>query len=329
MVTLHPIDADDGDALAAYLHVSEAAREADTPWVPPMTPFRTEMWVRHGWEGEPAQFYVVREGEAVVGCCWLKTFTWDNPDLAWLRVVIAPGHRRRGYGSAVMGMLLEECRRLGRTLIGIDHWEDEGIARFAAALGFEPKSWSVAMRQSLRELPVGLLDEAHAEAAPFVGDYELVRLQGRIPDELIEELAVVAATISDAPKDELELDDDVYVPERIRAYERAHQASRLRAMRVLARHRPSGALAGHTVVVVDDESPAYAEQEDTAVARGHRGHRLGLLLKAEMCRWLLEAEPEVQHIDTWNAESNTHMRAVNRRLGYQVIGRSVEYQRRI
>ena len=80
---------------------------------------------------------------------------------------------------------------------------------------------------------------------------------------------------------------------------------------------------------VDDESPAYAEQEDTAVARGHRGHRLGLLLKAEMCRWLLEAEPEVQHIDTWNAESNTHMRAVNRRLGYQVIGRSVEYQRRI
>jgi hypothetical protein len=48
-----------------------------------------------------------------------------------------------------------------------------------------------------------------------------------------------------------------------------------------------------------------------------------------MCRWLLEAEPELEHIDTWNTESNDHMLAVNRRLGYQEIGRSVEYQRRL
>ena len=33
-----------------------------------------------------------------------------------------------------------------------------------------------------------------------------------------------------------------------------------------------------------------------------------------MMRWLAEAEPQVESIDTWNAESNDHMIAVNERL---------------
>ena len=57
------------------------------------------------------------------------------------------------------------------------------------------------------------------------------------------------------------------------------------------------------------------------MVRAHRGHRLGLLLKAEMLRWLAEAEPQVTSIDTWNAESNDHMIAVNERLRYRALGR--------
>ncbi len=97
-MTLHPLDADDGDGLAAYLHVQESARAADSPWWPPTTAYRLEMSVRHGAEGEPARLYLVRDGESVVGCCWLKTFTWDNPDLAWLRVGSTAG-RTRGRGT--------------------------------------------------------------------------------------------------------------------------------------------------------------------------------------------------------------------------------------
>ena len=62
--------------------------------------------------------------------------------------------------------------------------------------------------------------------------------------------------------------------------------------------------------------------------REHRGHRLGLLLKAEMMRWLAEAEPQIATIDTDNAESNRHMIAVNERLGYRVVGRILQLQRR-
>lgn len=329
MVTLERVDPDDAAAIASYVEAHDAARRVDAPWTPPKTPYRLEMDLRHGWEEHPDRFYLVRDGEPVVGYAWLETFEWDNPDLAWIHVAIRPELRRRGLGTATTGLLLDECRDLGRDLIGLDSWESDTAHAFALALGFELKSRSTARRQSLHELPDGLIDAVHAEAARHAGDYELVRMEGAVPEDMIDELAAVAASINDAPIDDLELDDDVYVPERLRAFERAHHASRKRILRVVARHRGSGAMAGHTVVIVDDERPAYAAQEDTAVARVHRGHRLGLLLKADMCRWLRECVPAVAFIDTWNTASNDHMVGVNERLGYEVVGRGAEYQRRI
>ena len=83
------------------------------------------------------------------------------------------------------------------------------------------------------------------------------------------------------------------------------------------------------MVAVDVERPHLAGQHDTSVVRAHRGHRLGLLLKLEMLRWLDEAEPQVEQIDTWNAESNDHMVDVNETLGYRIMGRGLEYQKKI
>ena len=328
MVTLERVDPDDAAAIASYVDANEAARRVDSPWVAPKTTYRLGMDVRYGWEGHPARYYLVREGGGVVGYGWLETFVWDNPDLAWIHVAIRPELRRRGHGTATAGLLLDECRGLGRSLIGIDSWESDGPDAFALALGFELKSRSAQRRQPLPAV-WALVDEVCAEASRHAGDYVLTRMEGAIPDDMLEELAVVAASINDAPIDDLELDDDVYVPERFRAFERAHHASRQRILRVVARHRDSGAMAGHTVVIVDDERPAYAAQEDTAVVSEHRGHRLGLLLKADMCRWLCEAEPEVEFVDTWNTASNDHMVGVNVRLGYEVVGYGAEYQRRI
>ena len=54
------------------------------------------------------------------------------------------------------------------------------------------------------------------------------------------------------------------------------------------------------------------------MARSHRGHRLGLLLKIDMMRWLAEAEPQVEVIDTWNNVDNDFMIKVNEALGYRL-----------
>ena len=48
------------------------------------------------------------------------------------------------------------------------------------------------------------------------------------------------------------------------------------------------------MVLTHPLQPHVGGQGDTAVARHHRGHRLGLLLKIDMIRWLAEVEPQLK-----------------------------------
>ena len=89
----------------------------------------------------------------------------------------------------------------------------------------------------------------------------------------------------------------------------------------------SGAIAGHTVVAVRGDRPQLGDQHDTTVVGAHRGHRLGLLLKAEMMRWLREDEPQLRTIVTSNAASNKHMIQINELLGYRVMYKEISWQR--
>jgi hypothetical protein len=139
-------------------------------------------------------------------------------------------------------------------------------------------------------------------------------------------MSEMVASINDAPLDDLDIEDQVFPPERIRKYEETQLVRGYRLHRVLARHRETGELAGHTVVAVDSVRPHIGHQHDTTVVRSHRGHRLGLLMKSDMNLWLAESEPGLRTVDTWNAESNDHMIEVNETLRYRWMGRGIELQ---
>ena len=115
----------------------------------------------------------------------------------------------------------------------------------------------------------------------------------------------------------LEFEDEVFDLARMRDAERAHELRGERVRRVIARHRATGEVAGHTYLVVRPWAPREAGQWDTSVAAPHRGHRLGFALKIEMLRWLAEEEPRVEVVETWNNTDNTPMISVNEALGYR------------
>ncbi len=46
-----------------------------------------------------------------------------------------------------------------------------------------------------------------------------------------------------------------------------------------------------------------------------------------MLLWLAETQPQLQTVDTWNAESNRFMIDVNEALGYRVVGRGYDLQK--
>jgi RimJ/RimL family protein N-acetyltransferase len=182
-------------------------------------------------------------------------------------------------------------------------------------------------RVDLGEVTAPAVQAAFDEAEAHAAAYELVRLVGPMPDTLIDAYVDAVSAINDAPLDDLVLEDEVHNVDRIRQYERAQLLSGHRLYRVLARHRGTGEIAGHTVVAVEGDRPHLGHQHDTTVVGAHRGHRLGLLLKADMMRWLREKELALRTIDTQNAGSNAYMIAVNERLGYRVMGRTMEFQR--
>ena len=323
-------DADDADQVEAGRLIINAASDVDSPWMPEITTYRREMRVRHGWDASPVRHILAWEDGLAVAVTELELGEWDNKDLAWIYLIVHPDHRRRGHGSTFLEEVERIAREAGCTKIGGSGWESPGSEPFAKRHGFERASQEIYRLVSLPELAAGFAEAAHVEAAVHAGGaYELIRIEGHTPADLLPPLSELTASINDAPLDDLDIEDEVFPVARIRNYENATIDSGHRLYRTLARHLATGELAGHTVVAVDTESPRLAHQHDTTVVRAHRGHSLGQLLKADMMRWLAEAEPQIASIDTWNAESNEHMIRVNERLGYRALGRELVFQRRL
>jgi GNAT superfamily N-acetyltransferase len=320
----HPDQVD----LAGAVAVREAARVVDFPQRLSFTTGEFLAGMRYGWDEEPYLSAVarLRPGGPVVAVLTVHLPEWDNTHLGSVDVVVDPAYRRQGLGRALFDVGVAKVRAAGRRLLLSTTVKDSPGVEFLAAMGMRPAYLEAYRRLELASADWAQLDVEHRRAQERATAYELVRVPTPSPESMLPQLAVVTGAINDAPTGELDIEDEKYSEERVRAYERA-QLHRYRLYRVVARERSSGQLAGHTVMVVDVERPWYADQHDTSVLQAHRGHRLGLLLKIEMLRWLAEAEPQVRIVDTANAADNQHMIAINERLGFRLLRYTQEWQR--
>ena len=321
--------ADDVDAVTDAVELRNAASKVDAPWEHPETVRSWTGLMRYGWDGELPVGYVARQDGRTLATAALWLPHWDNTHLALIWLTVHPDARRQGHGSALLDFVLGEPRRRGRSSLLMFGWDQDSTRGFAARHGLERRSAAVKRRQYLDDVDPTRVERLYDEARAASEPYDLVRVHGRTPPDMLDAVAEMTGAINDAPIDDLDIEDEVFSRARIETYESATLARGHRLYRILARHRDSGALAGHTVVAVEEERPEIGDQHDTSVVRSHRGHRLGLLLKADMLRWLADEEPRLRTIDTWNTETNQHMIAVNERLGYRPLGREIQFQRRI
>jgi RimJ/RimL family protein N-acetyltransferase len=81
----------------------------------------------------------------------------------------------------------------------------------------------------------------------------------------------------------------------------------------------TGRIVARTKLSFEADDETYARQRVTIVEPAHRGRRLGLVVKSANHAYARAHEPALRVIDTWNAEENTHMRAVNAALGFQPV----------
>ncbi|WP_432890966.1 GNAT family N-acetyltransferase [Kribbella sp. CA-245084] len=321
---------DDEAGCAEAVALKNSAAKLDCPEMLQPTARSYANMLRYGWDMEPEYAYLARDADGnAIGLLAMGVNLYDNTNQVWIDVDVHPDHRGRGVGSALFEYAESLTRELGRDTIGYGCVDLPKADAFARRHGFVQKAVEVNRRQDLTGLDYGVVQRLYDDAVAASTSYELTKLTGPLPEELLEDMVTLTSSINDAPKDDLDMEDDVYSPARLRAYEEAQSKSDHTVYRVIAREKSTGALAGHTVISVERERPHVGEQHDTAVDRAHRGHRLGALVKSAMLLWLRDTEPALTQVDTWNAESNNHMISINEQLNYRVIARILAYQKKL
>ena len=308
----------DEDRLRACYQMAVAGQPADDPNVPavPLELFRA--WWAFGFADHPTQSWLGTDdnGEPVGGYT-MELPVRENRDNAFGSVLVAPAARRRGFGTALLAHQASQSALAGRTrLLSATRVGSPGEG-FAATTGGSKGMLDVRrllrVDSGARRLAAGL----QAEAEPHATGYELRCWAGPTPADLAGSVCATRTALEDAPHDAT-FEPPGWDPARLSGIEQRLTGMGLRWYSMAAIAAGTGEVAALTQVDVHPAQPGWAEQALTAVTRAHRGHRLGLLIKAAMLGLLAEREPALETIVTYNADSNGHMVAINDRLGYRV-----------
>ncbi|HEY9358198.1 MAG TPA: GNAT family N-acetyltransferase, partial [Arthrobacter sp.] len=177
------------------------------------------------WRGnvyEERHVYIARLGGELVGICSVTLPLRENTNTAGIDVLVAPAHRRRGWGRQLLEYAESVAAGRGRT--SLDAYceiplelversagllpaksgagglpRDEASTAFASAAGYELEQ---VERSSRLTLPVATerLEMLEAEASAHAGNYRMVAWAESCPEEFVAEYAVLKARMStDAP----------------------------------------------------------------------------------------------------------------------------------
>jgi RimJ/RimL family protein N-acetyltransferase len=156
--------------------------------------------------------------------------------------------------------------------------------------------------------------------------YEIVTWIDRAPDHLVEGVARLVGRMStDTPHGDSSWEPEVWDASRWREKEDdAFQSGRGRVAAGVIDGRDN--LVAFTDIGVWKQDSSVAEQWNTIVDPDHRGHRLGLAVKMANLRHLRREVPRALRLETWNANDNYRMIAINELLGFRIVERVDEYQ---
>ncbi len=276
-----------------------------------------------------------------------------NTHLAHTDVQVRPARRRAGVGTLLLSDLERTLADGGRTTL-IDYVgagvepepgphalqaptgngrvaADAPSSRFSLAHG-----WSLEQveRHSVLAVPddldpfAALRDGALATAGP---EYRLHGWHDEIPEQWLDAMAVLfSRMVTDAPMGALDYEPEPWDAERVRRWLSWTLVDREEHVTiVVAEHVPTGVLAAHTELAYGAPDEPCAFQQATLVRADHRGHRLGMAVKAAnvlLARW---HQPALRRIHTDNAEENAPMLAINVALGFAPAGVSAAWQKRL
>jgi GNAT superfamily N-acetyltransferase len=333
-VVVRPLALDDDVEVAAAHRATDASKKYQRPWGKTWSLREMTVQLRTESTVERLEPIVALVDGQVAGVALLWFPLLDNTHFTWAELDVDPELRGRGAGSALIERVVERTREEGRRTVLVeanvpdDARADHPYARFAERHGFAYANTEI---RRILDLPVdpARLAELAGGAAPHHEGYRIEFHRAPLPEDLQgsycecwNQLAV------DAPTGEVDFEEEALSPQTYR-----EELGRLQAQGRTMLHTvavaPSGEVVAYNDLVVSADDPDEVMQWGTLVRRDHRGHRLGMAVKARGLQGLAEVAPGSKRVQTCNAEQNAHMVGVNVELGFRRVEALLAYQRHL
>ena len=324
VMDIRRVDVFDDAELRTFHEVTERAQEFERPHHTSWSLEEAKVELRRQEPTERSEVWAAYDQGAMVGAMTLWFPLLDNLTMFWGEIGVDPGHRRRGVGSALIAQIVTRMEQEGRPSFmtelayPFDRRQDHPYRRFAEANGF-----TLANDEIRRILPLPidpmLLETLAAEAAPHHAAYRIESFVDNLPKELRASYCAVSNQLAvDAPTGAVDFEEESMTPElwleRL-AKEKDMGRTRLTTVAIDG----TGNVVAYTDLILPPSPNPDVWQWGTLVHRDHRGHRLGLALKARNLQMLAAADPGRARVVTCNAETNHHMVDINVRLGFEAI----------
>jgi len=249
----------------------------------------------------------------------------ENAHIGWTEVMVHPAHRRKGLGRALLSELARASEGQHPELLFMGMANDRVPAgeAFLSAVRAQP-----GLPMKTNQLILADVDRTQvAEWARIdAPGYTLERIDNVVPDRVIQAYLAASNGMNDAPRGDLRMADWKLTIEHVRDRESWFKQIGIEWWLIVAVHDATGEGAGFTEVTYDPKQPWVIWQQGTATAPKHRGHKLGLWMKAANLQRILQERPEARYIRTGNANTNAQMLGINTQLGFKQAWQSTIWQ---
>lgn len=330
------VDPFDTAAVNDWHDAYTAADQADRSDAPVWTLEESRAELQQTTNQVQRRIFVARRRDAVVAAARLALPLQDNTHRAELGIYVPATFRRQGIASDMLVELEQQARAAGRTTVtGEASWPYQAGTDGAGSPGREfaqSHGYTLALGDVERRLqlpvPLAHLDRLAGFAAPHHADYTLHNWSGPVPDEFVAGWAALDASLeTEAPVGDLDLMPSTADVDTVREQESLFVEQRRTSYSAAAVDN-RGMIAAYTQLVVSHHD-GMAYQWGTLVSATHRGHRLGLAVKTANLQRVQQSGQTPTAVITFNADSNTHMNAVNEKIGFVPVARMGEFQKKL
>lgn len=273
--------------------------------------------------------FVAREGTGAIvanaSASWVRAE--DNQHILNTWIGVLPSLRRKRLATGLLRLVVDAADEAGKRLLMFRTTDRVPAGEaFARAIGAEVGLLGHTNRLILADVDRAMIERWVDDGPGRAPGYTVLAIDGRYPDDIVDEVVDLWGVMNTAPRDHLDMEDQITTVEQVREAERGFFAMGAERWLLLAREDATGAHVGWTEVAWFPHEPDTVWQFGTGVRPQHRGHALGKWMKAAMLARIFDERPGVRDIRTHNADSNDPMLSINHQLGFKPYRTDINWQ---